>query len=1014
MENKKELAKKKIELLVNEFKLNFNKIKNYNEEETKRKLIEPFFEALGWSFASQGKKSEVHYEHKAHKTKSRRVDYIVGKGKGNFLIEAKQVSKKLDGSVKEFIIQANNYAWNKGMFCVLTDFEEFQLIKPIKPNKKKPEVCIVPEYYELGFEEYLSKFDLFYDTFSKEAVENGSLDILLEKEKKKRKFYTIDDDFLADLENWRKKLANDIYKNNTENVGNDPSFLSELTQRVLDRIIFTRILEDREIEPYFIQNVLDKENIYVTLTEYFKKLRPKYNGLIYNEHPIDSISVSDKVLKEILVNVCDIDRNEVVYQFDQIPVEILGSIYERFLGKTLQIHPDKKRDCVTLEKTYLTKDTGIYYTPDYVVEYICENTIGRMFTKKTPKQVENIKIIDTACGSGSFLVGAYTYLLNWYEDYYNANPEKLKKATVTVKEKIREADGSFSILSQQKLSRNERRRILIQHIYGVDIDNQAVEVTQMSLFLKMLEDNYDEQQELALHDIILPNLSDNIVCGNTLLDKSKDLSKDEKRKLKPFKWEDYFPDIIKWKYKDGNRVLEDGYGFDIIIGNPPYVKQYTNNQIFEDLRKSYIFKYYEGKMDYWYLFACQAIDLLKKGGLHSYIATSNWNTSAGSSNFRNKLLNETKLISLIDFLDYKVFQNAGIQTMIYIAEKKSLSNAYDMSFLKFLQKDIPDTLVSETLSSISSIENQTTDLFTKFTAQINVKKIGNNIFTFNDKNISQVLEKLDTKKEITLNEKDVAQGIVGAPDKCFLVKEIKDFSNEEKYYLREYYTNSEKYQLGTYKDFIFYICENNFKSNKITDYPNIKNHFEPFKKELKEAKIKYKTPNKPYFYLHRDRDERFFEKGKKIVCAIKTKYPKFHLTDVPFYGSRALNFIKTEEINNIYLTTLLNSNLSYFYLYFSGKKQGDQLQIDKGPLLSIPIATPSKNDIEIVTNLYDSMIENIEDYYSAKSDYDKKSARTDIYKTDKEINQFFYKKYELTASDIEIIESNLPDYDFLH
>ena len=127
-----------------------------------------------------------------------------------------------------------------------------------------------------------------------------------------------------------------------------------------------------------------------------------------------------------------------------------------------------------------------------------------------------------------------------------------------------------------------------------------------------------------------------------------------------------------------------------------------------------------------------------------------------------------------------------------------------------------------------------------------------------------------------------------------------------------------------------------------------------------------------------------------------------------------MNFIKTEEINNIYLTTLLNSNLSYFYLYFSGKKQGDQLQIDKGPLLSIPIATPSKNDIEIVTNLYDSMIENIEDYYSAKSDYDKKSARTDIYKTDKEINQFFYKKYELTASDIEIIESNLPDYDFLH
>ncbi|MCB1193359.1 MAG: Eco57I restriction-modification methylase domain-containing protein, partial [Leptospiraceae bacterium] len=744
------------------------------------------------------------------------------------------------------------------------------------------------------------------------------------------------------------------------------------------------------------------------------KLQLKYNELIYNKHQIDNIKIEDKPLREILLSICDTNENEVVYQFDQIPVDILGSIYERFLGKTLNIHPEKKRDCVTLEKTYLTKDTGIYYTPDYVVDFICENTIGKLFDKKTPQQIKDIKIIDIACGSGRFLVGAYSYLINWYENFYNENPDKAKEETIELRQKIRQSDGTFRVTSQKKLTLSTRRNILKQHIFGVDIDNQAVEVTQMSLFLKMLEENYDIQLEFEDRENILPSLTDNIACGNTLIDNTFFISKENKKRLKPFNWDVFFPDIIKWEATfEGERVLAEGFGFDIIIGNPPYVKQYTNNKIFEDLQESYIYRYYEGKMDYWYLFACQAIDLLKKNGLHSYIATSNWNTSAASSHFREKLLNETKLLCFVDFLDYKVFQNAEIQTMIYVAEKKSVNKVYDMSYLKFLQREIPKTIISETLSNFNSLAFETNKIYTKYISQINIKEIKQNIFTFNDKAISTVLTKIIKKSQFTFSEREVAQGIIGGPDKAFIIENIKNLNEDELKFTKIYYTSSERYVKPQNNGFIFYIKKENFKTLNMDIFPNIFANIMPYKDKLKNRR-ETKLGQIKYFQLHWPREERFFSIGEKIVCAIKTKYPKFYLTENSYYGSRALNFIKTDRINNKYLITLLNSNISYFYLYFSGKKQGNQLQIDKGPLLSIPIANPIENNIEEITKLYDEIMLSIEEYDNSKSEYNKKSAKTDIKRIDKRINQYFYNIYELSKNEITTIENNLPPYEFLN
>lgn len=802
----------------------------------------------------------------------------------------------------------------------------------------------------------------------------------------KNKFHTIDSALLVNLEEWQKKLANNIYKNNSGLIDSDFDLLGKLAQRVLDRIIFTRTLEDRKIIPPSIHSILKGTDIYTKLHEHYKQFHSKYKGLIFNEHKIDNIIIEDKILKEILINICHTNGIKAVYQFDQIPVEIFGSIYERFLGKSLYFDSEKKDNSFVLKNNSQKKYTGTYYTPDYIVDYICENTIGKMFHKKTPEQVKDIKIIDIACGSGNFLVGAYSYLLNWYENYYNENPDESKEDTIELKQKI---DRTFKMNSRKKLTPKAKKRILAQHIYGLDLDNQAVEISKMSLILKMLEGDFELPEERE--EFIIPNLVNNIICGNAL------------------NWEKYFPSIIKWEVTtQGERMLAEGYGFDIIIGNPPYVKQYTNNKIFEDLKTSYIFRYYEGKMDYWYLFACQAIDLLKINGLHSYIATSNWNTSTGSSHFRNKLLNETKLISIIDFLDYKVFSKAGIQTMIYITKKTSVTKEYNINYLKFLKKEIPKSIVSETLTNFDSLANETNDIYTKYVAQINTKKIKNNIFTFNNKMISDILTKILQKHQFKLLKTEVAQGIVGGPDKAFIIYNINNLNKHELKYIKTYYTCSERYITPQSKGFILYINKENFKTLNKEMFPNIYANIIPYKDKLKNRR-ETKTGQIQYFQLHWHRNEKFFSTGEKIVCSVKTKYPKFYFTESPFYGSRALNFIKTDRINNKYLTALFNSNISYFYFYFFGKKQGEQLQIDKGPLLSMPIVRPNESEIKVIVKLYEQMNSYIQDYSKVQN----KKIKNEIEKVDRKMNHIFYEIYELTKKDIEVIETSLPPYEFL-
>ena len=277
---------------------------------------------------------------------------------------------------------------------------------------------------------------------------------------------------------------------------------------------------------------------------------------------------------------------------------------------------------------------------------------------------------------------------------------------------------------------------------------------------------------------------------------------------------------------------------------------------------------------------------------------------------RNKILSETKIIKFVDFADYKIFENASIQTMIYVIQKTKQNKPYFINYTKILDKNIKTGELVDILNKGKDFNSLSKELpFESFKVIINPVDLQDKTFTFVREDINNILEKIKAKSNFWLSNDDVAQGIVAAPDEYFIIKDINNFSGNEKKYIKKFYTNAGRYYTDDSKNYLFYICEKNFANENIKDYPNINNHFIKFKKQLKEAKIKYKTPNKPYFYLHRERDEKFFINGEKIVAAIKTIIGKFYYTENEFYGSRALNFIKTNRIDLKYLTAILNSKL---------------------------------------------------------------------------------------------------------
>lgn len=666
-----DIAFQQVSKLANDFHVNlkFYMDSKYQEYEVRNHFINKFFIALGWDVLGDQNSNPYEQEVKVEKAQrqqgsrsQKRADYAFYKSPNfkdvEFFVEAKKPSVELKSIDNYF--QTIRYGWNaQTPIAILTDFEQFHIIDcRIKPDSRYVFNGI---HKEFRYTDYLIKeeFAKIYWLFSKEAVQSNSI-LKYSKDLPKPKgkvsqttLFKIDTEpidvsFLQYLDDIRENLAKAFKKNNNEL---DSFQLTEAVQRTIDRLVFIRFLEDKLIEGESHINEWRGWNDFVSDC---RKLDAKYNGIVFKHHFIDDQQFGGAE-EQLFKDICqDISSLNSPYDFNYIPIPILGSIYERFLGKVViatskRVHIDDKPE--------VRKAGGVFYTPQYIVKQIVENTVGKLIANKTPKQISKLKIADISCGSGSFLIGVYECLLDYHKKFYS---EKFKGKSELDKRSedfgnVEYRDGNWALTLKLK------QQILLNNIFGIDIDSQAVEVSQLSLFLKMLEDESISTTSIVqgtMFSKVLPDLSKNIICGNSIigfdiLKISGDLFQSQELKgINPLDYSVKLPNIIS-----------DG-GFDCIVGNPPYVNT-TNSS---PLEMQYFKINYKSTNDLFSIFIEKSLKLLKQNGKLGLIIPSLFIKGVRYSILRDHIIASFESFD-IDEKGDGVFKGVQMPTCVILGEK---------------------------------------------------------------------------------------------------------------------------------------------------------------------------------------------------------------------------------------------------------------------------------------------------------------------------------------------------------
>ncbi|MBN1618923.1 N-6 DNA methylase [Candidatus Dojkabacteria bacterium] len=784
--------KDKIFQLVEVFGRNIDQYKaksdtQFNEAQLREQFLNPMFNALGWDmyneqgYAEQYK--EVVHEDKVEiegKPKAPDYSFRIG-GQRKFFLEAKKPVIKIKTDYDP-ALQLRRYAWSAHLpVSLLSDFEEFAIYDTaIAPKSSDIASVSRIEYYT--YDQYPDIWEKLYDTFAKESILKGSFDRYAEKEKRGKQ--VVDKSFLSEIEKWREWLAKDIAKNNAALTVEE---LNLAVQKIIDRLIFLRIAEDRGIERYKrLQELVSSNNSYRELNKYFKNAQQKYNSNLF-DFTADTLTpllhISDNVLDKILKHLY---YPTSPYVFDVIGVEVLGNIYEQFLGKVIRL--TSSHNAKVEEKPEVKKAGGVYYTPKYIVDYIVKNTVGELVKRKTPKEVSKLKILDPACGSGSFLLGAYEYLLDWHLSYYLKQDDKEKKKLEkkgTIFQK--ESDDITNWL----LTTQEKKRIMLNNIYGVDIDAQAVEVTKLSLALKMLENENQESisnQLMLFQERILPDLSSNIKCGNSLIGSDywndKDLStvtEEEIKKVNAFDWNKEFAEVFRKSARGGKQG-----GFDAVIRNPPwgaYVstkeKEYYSIRNFKD--KSY---------NSAYLFIEKSLNHIKKNGYLGFIVPKGLAYVPNLRPIRKILIENSIPQVVID--SSESFYESGVQleSLIIITRKGKF---YSTNFILATGYTVEDEFRTKTVSDPLAFTDDRIAIWLDDLSLSIIKKIKKNSIKLNE--ICESRRGININKYVSSEKNDCV--VLGGRDinryyikslryasKSF-IKESFNWQNNEKIVLQE-------------------------------------------------------------------------------------------------------------------------------------------------------------------------------------------------------------------------------------
>ncbi|GMV78391.1 MAG: hypothetical protein AMXMBFR79_15220 [Chitinophagaceae bacterium] len=984
----KEQALQKIKSLVQRFdeQKEFYRKSDYNETHTRRDFIDPFWKALGWDIDNENGYAEsyrevIHEDRVKIGSATKAPDYsfrLVG-GKRLFFLEAKKPSVSVKDEVAP-AYQVRRYGWSAKMpISVISDFEEFAIYDCA--NKPKPtDKASNGRIKYLLYSDYLNEFDFIWDTFSKEKVLKGSFDKYITSDKNKKGTTTVDKEFLQSLDKWRVDLALNIALRNKEISEDELNFI---VQHTIDRIIFLRIAEDRSAEPYGgLANDIKSGTFYQNLLYRFHQADQKYNSGLFDfkkDKISEKITIDNKVIKEI---ISELYYPICPYEFSVLSVEILGSAYEQFLGK--QISLSKNGKAVIEEKPEVRKAGGVYYTPQYIVDYIVKNTIGKLIENKTPKEVSKIKITDPACGSGSFLIGAYQFLLDWHKDYYN----QLKMDNGQLKIKGRKNDV---LTPTGELTTAEKKRILLNNIYGVDLDSNAVEVTKLSLLLKCMEGETKETieaQAKLFHDRILPTLDNNIKSGNSLIDLDyydNDLDLGEERKVKPFSWQKAFPEVFerdvpvderlpyKKQYQRVKKLQDDtdkllsqiikepevkfhkmNGGFDVVIGNPPYVKV-SDKKIFDYFNNKFVHQDYQ--QDLYLLFLEQYKMLLATGGKLGVIIPNTWLQSIKFRNIRSYLMNNYYWEKILHIKD-KVF-NAVVDTHVLVFEKNvEIKNTE-------LEIDLLSNKVIEPFQIISQLNLPDNGDIINILANEEEKNLFEKI-----KNQSvQISEIAKSYSGITLYEKGK-----GNPPQTAETMKLKPFESDD------FQKPKGKNWLPLMRGSLMNRYINIWNNNYWVDYGE---------------------------WLAAPRNPKIWEANEKIIVRQTGDRIIATIIGKDIICRKNLHIVISNKLDHKFILGILNSKLTDFYYQQINPERGEALaEVKKTHVEQLPIPKnfSDKQQSEII-KLVEQLLTLNQDFQTATLADKKEQLQNRISFTEDKLNQIIYKLYELTDEEIKLVEA---------
>lgn len=973
----------------------------YDESNTRTDFIDKFFEALNWDVRNDNgfaeRFREVVREDKVvinGQTKAPDYSFRLG-GQKIFFVEAKKPSVNIKDDIAP-AYQLRRYAYTAKLpLSILTDFEEFAVFDTkIKPNPNDKASAARIQY--MRYDQYEENFDYLWNTFSKEAVQTGSFDQYCESGKNKRGTSEIDSELLSTIEKWRLDLAKNIALRNPElSLRN----LNIAVQKIIDRIIFLRIAEDKDMEDLeTLKNACNSSDAYKELKKVFEDANAKYNsGLFASENWINDIIIDNKVLKDI---ANELYYPSCPYAWVALPVEVLGNIYEKFLGSEINFKNIKNGHTVTVEeKPEIKKAGGVFYTPTYIVKYIVEQTIGKKLADCTPENANSITICDPACGSGSFLVGAFKYLLNWYLDKYSKNKTEENKNLKTGK--------LISTKNGIALSIQEKKRILTTHIYGVDIDAQAVEVTKLSLYLQMLEGEGKQENSLFresdMH--VLPYLGDNIKCGNSLIGSdfyaTQDLSLFEEEamyKVNAFDWEKEFPQI----FATG--------GFECVLGNPPYLRVQGLRENYEKESKFLETKYKSatGRFDFYVLFMEKGFSLLSQNGKLSFILPHKFINSDFGKGIRDFIYENKALNFLTHFGSEQVFATASVYTCVIGLSK----NNDKFNFAQVNPKEIYENLIFE---------------------QFDIEKLKDTSrWSFQNSEKGDLIEKLNLQKETVKQVfKGVFQGIVTGDNKVFYIqncnikdgilygysealgKNIELESNLCKPILTGKTIN--RYFKKDKDEFILYpykftngktvlIDENELKS----DYPKIYSFLTKLKNRLSSRgteKMKYPR----WYSLWNFRNIQNLECMRILTPDICYGTSMYFDDGSYYHNDTSYAFILNEPTETRYkfYLSILNSPVTWFYLKETGTSlRGGYFRFKTKYLENFPLPTATEVQQQELANLATLMMEAVKKQQSAISEQEKSICKMRVEAIDNQINAKVYALYGLTEEEIAIVEKS--------